>query len=561
MRKTVALLLLVLSAGWGLAQSPRKAVEARNGMVVCVSPPATEVGVEILKKGGNAVDASVAVALAMAVTWPEAGNIGGGGFFHVWPGQGKPSTVIDYREMAPAASTATMFIDKKADDLTHLAAGVPGTVRGLEMAHKKWGSLPWRELVEPSVQLAQNGFRMTASLANRLNNVLSDKKTTNAEFIRCYGKNGTLKDKWQAGDTLKLPDLAKTLAAIRDQGSDGFYKGDVAKLIAKEMASGNGIMTEADLAAYQAIERPSITTRYRGHDVSTTPLPSGGGVVLLESLNILGTFDLKKHDRFSAETIHLMSESMRRAFADRAKYLGDPAFSPFPEFLLSAEHAKKRASTIDPAKASRSESLPDSVPLQDRPEGTSTTHFSVIDHNGMAVSNTYTLENSFGNRIVVRGAGFLSQQRNDRFNIRPGLTNRTGSVGTKPNVIEPSKRMLSSMCPTFVAKDGKLLLITGSPGGRTIPNTVLNVVVNVVDYGMDAQAAVDAPRHHQQWFPDRITLERTKDRADVVDRLRAMGHTVINSRQGDAQTIRIDPVSGVYQGAADSRIDGKAKGY
>ena len=562
MRKFVATLFCLLT-GVAFAQSPapRHTVTATNGVVVCVSPPSADAGLEILKKSGNAVDAAVAVGLSMAVTWPEAGNIGGGGFFHLWPGNGKDPVVYDYRELAPAASTPTMFVDRNADAYTHLAAGVPGTVRGLALAHATHGKLPWKDVVEPAVKQASEGFVVTAGLASRMNGVLAEARTTNAEFIRCYGKNGTKTVKWQAGDVMKLPDLAKTLVAIRDHGPDGFYKGDTARLTAEEMKRGNGIMTEADLANYVAKVRVPLKTTYRGHEVYSPPAPSGGGVTVIEVLNILESFDLKKHDRFAVETIHLMSEAARRAFADRAKYVGDPDVVNVPAFLTTKEHAKKRAATIDVAKASPSATLPDSVPLTGPDESESTTHFSVIDKNGMAVANTYTLENSFGNRIVVKGAGYLLNNEMTDFNIRPGVTNRQGTIGTEPNRIAPGKRMVSSMCPTFVAKDGKLLLVTGSPGGRTIPNTVLNVVVSVVDYGMDARAAVDGRRTHHQWFPDRIVMEGLKDRATVAERLKAMGHTVSGSRQGDAHTIVIDPKTGAFHGAADPRLDGKAVGY
>jgi gamma-glutamyltranspeptidase / glutathione hydrolase len=546
------------------AQSPSVAVEAKNGMVVCVSPAAADVGVAILKKGGNAIDAAVAVAFALAVTWPEAGNIGGGGFMHIWPGTGKQPTVIDYREMAPAKSTATMFIDAKADAFSHLSAGVPGTVRGLEMAHKKYGRLSWKDCVEPATQLAINGVSINAALAKRINDVMADSKTTNAEFIRVYGKNGSKTDRWADGDLLKLPDLGKTLGRIRDLGAIGFYESTIAKLIADEMKTGNGIMTVADLANYVAIERPSIATSYRGYTVYTPPLPSGGGVIVAESLNILQQFDVKKHPRESAETIHLMSEAMRRAFADRAKFMGDPKFNEDAGFLTTVEHAKKRAATIDLNKRTPSDQLEDAVPLSAmtaNSEGSSTTHFSIVDQNGMGVSNTYTLENSFGSRIVVRGAGFILNNEMTDFNIRPGVTTKSGGVGTKPNRIAPGKRMLSSQCPTIVTKEGKLFLLTGSPGGRTIPNTVLSILVNVLDYDMEIQAAVDSPRHHHQWFPDRIMMERIKDRANIAGTLKSMGHDVVNNRQGDGHTIQIDPKSGMFRGAADHRIDGQAAGY
>jgi gamma-glutamyltranspeptidase/glutathione hydrolase len=559
--KRVAICVAVFFVASVNAQSPPHTAEGRNGMVVCVSPPATDVGLDILKKGGNAVDAAVAVALAEAVTWPEAGNLGGGGFMMVWPGNDKPPAMFDYRETAPAKATPNMFAEGRVDYFSHKVSGVPGTVRGLALAHSKFGSLPWKDLVAPAVKLAE-GFTIDVALARRLNNVVADRRTHNEEFIRVYGKNGTKTEKWAAGDTLKLPDLAKTLAAIRDGGPDAFYTGELAELLEKEMKAGGGIMTAADLAAYKAKERTPLTGTYRGHTIIGPAPPSSGGVAVIEALNILENFDLAKHTRESPEAIHLLAEAMRRAFADRAKHLGDSDFVTVPDSLRSKEYAKTLAAGIDLTKATKSEALAGDLKLADGPEGDNTTHFSIVDKNGMAVSNTYTLENAFGNRVVVRGAGYLLNNEMTDFNLKPGVTTRGGAIGTPANVIAPGKRMLSSMTPVFVAKDGKLLLVTGSPGGRTIINTVLCIVINTVDYGMDARAAVDTHRLHHQWFPDRLTIERVNEIPGVADKLRAMGHTVANGNsQGDAHTIRIDPKTGVYQGAADKRLDGKAAGY
>jgi gamma-glutamyltranspeptidase/glutathione hydrolase len=538
-----------------------RTAESKNGMVVCVSPPAADVGLAILKKGGNAVDAAVAVAFAEAVTWPEAGNIGGGGFMMVWPGNGKQPAMFDYRETAPAKATPDMFATGPVDYHSHKVSGVPGTVRGLALAHAKFGSLPWKDVVAPAVKLAE-GFTIDASLARRLNTTVADRRTRNEEFVRVYGKNGTRTDKWAAGDVLKLPDLAKTLAAVMEKGPDTFYTGELAELLEKEMKAGGGIMTAADLAAYQAKQREPVTGTYRGHTVVGPPPPSSGGIAVIEALNILENYDLAKHPQNSPETIHLMTEAMRRAFADRAKHLGDADFVKVPDNLRSKEYAKSLAAGIDLAKATRSETLAGDLKLADGPEGDSTTHFSVIDKNGMAVSNTYTLENAFGSRVVVRGAGYILNNEMTDFNTKPGVTTRGGGIGTPANVIAPGKRMLSSMTPLFVAKDGKLLLVTGSPGGRTIINTVLCVVVNTVDYGMDARAAVDAPRIHHQWFPDRIQIEKLNTNPDLAAKLKAMGHTASNANgQGDAHSIRIDPKTGMYQGAADTRLNGKAAGY
>jgi gamma-glutamyltranspeptidase/glutathione hydrolase len=558
--KRVAICVAVFFVASLNAQSPQHTAEGRNGMVVCVSPPAADVGIEILKKGGNAVDAAVAVALAEAVTWPEAGNIGGGGFMMVWPGNGQQPAMFDYRETAPAKATPDMFADGRVDYFSHKVSGVPGTVHGLALAHAKFGSLPWKDLVAPAVKLAER-FSIDAALAYRLNNVVADRRTRNEEFLRVYGKNGTKTETWAAGDTLKLPDLAKTLRAIMEKGPDAFYTGELADLLEKEMKAGGGIMTTADLAAYKAKERTPLTGTYRGYTIIGPAPPSSGGVAVIEALNILENFDLAKHARQSPETMHLMAEAMRRAFADRAKHLGDSDFVTVSDSLRSKEYAKTLAAGIDLTKATKSEALAGDLKLADGPEGDNTTHFSIVDKNGMAVSNTYTLENAFGNRVVVRGAGYLLNNEMTDFNLKPGVTTRGGAIGTPANVIAPGKRMLSSMTPVFVAKDGKLLLVTGSPGGRTIINTVLCVVVNTVDYGMDARAAVDAPRQHHQWFPDRLTVENMLQYFDAVKKLREMGYTVTNARQGDAHTIRIDPKTGVYQGAADKRLDGKAAGY
>ena len=555
MRPTALLAVLVLSFP-AFAQAPKTA-EGKNGMVVCVSPPASDVGVAILKKGGNAVDAAVAVAFAEAVTWPEAGNIGGGGFMLVWPGGGKDPVVIDYRETAPAAATEDMFA-KGVDPRSHKVAGVPGTVRGLGLVHSKFGKLPWTDVVMPAVRLAADGFEVDAALAKSLNGVLADKRTTNAEFRRVYGKDGG-KDPWKAGDKLVLPDLAATLKVIADRGPEAFYLGYLGRRLSDEMEAGGGLITQDDLAKYEAKVRTPVHGTYRGFDMYAPPSPSSGGVTLTVELNILEQFDLKKHPRHSPETTHLMVEAAKRAYLDRARYLGDPGFTMIPDHLTTKEYAKKLVATIDPAKATRSEALAPELKLAEG--GSETTHFAVADGGGMVVANTYTLENAFGNRVVVRGAGYLLNNEMTDFNTRPGVTDRKGSIGTEPNRIAPGKRMLSSMTPTILAKDGKPVLVTGSPGGRTIINTVLCHVVNYVDYGMGPRELVDAPRMHHQWFPDRIDHEDFPGLADLTAKLKEKGHTVRQHRQGDGHTIVIDPKTGTLHGAADARLDGKAAGY
>jgi gamma-glutamyltranspeptidase/glutathione hydrolase len=547
-------LLLTATASFTTLSAGEQATEFRHGVVVAVSEPAAEAGLAILKQGGSAVDAAVATAFALAVTHPAAGNIGGGGFMVVHPPSGKP-TVIEYRETAPAAATKTMF--KKGDSTyTHRVVGVPGTVRGMALAHQKFGKLPWKTLVLPAVELAEKGYILDKHHADALTKMLLSAKKL-PEFQRVFAKpDGTT---WMPGDRHLQPDLARTLRLIAEDGPDAFYKGKIAEQLVAEMKAGGGLITAKDLADYQAMQREPIHGVYRGHDVYGPPPPSSGGVCLVQMLGILENFDLKKHDRFALQTLHLMTEAMRRSYHDRARYLGDPAFTKIPDHLMSKYYLAKLAKSIDPDKATRSEDIGKDIPLT--PEGESTTHFSIIDKDGLALSNTYTLEHSFGSRIVVKGAGFLLNNEMTDFNWRPGITTKAGAIGTEPNTIAPGKRMLSSQTPTILAKDGKVFLVTGSPGGRTIINTVLNVVVNVVDYDMPIQQAIDAPRLHHQWFPDEVKFEGTKQYPQAVTQLRAMGHRVAAARQGDAHSIWVNPETGGYVGAADKRLSGKVSGY
>jgi gamma-glutamyltranspeptidase/glutathione hydrolase len=555
LRTLLCLAFFALSAQWAPAQPRAETVTSKGGVVVCVSAPAADVGLTVLKKGGNAVDASVAVAFALAVTWPEAGNIGGGGFMMVAP-TGKEPTCFDYRETAPATAKVDLFADGKVTGLDHKAAGVPGTVRGLALAHKTYGTVPWREVVMPAVELAEKGFVVNAVLARGLNRVLADPKTTNAEFKRVYGKpDGS---KWQAGDTCVLKDLGRTLRAIAETGADAFYTGDLAALLEKEMKDGGGLIAKSDLETYRAMERQPIHTTFRGFDVFGPPPPSSGGVALAEMLNTLEPFDLKKWGRWAPETSHVMIETMKRAFADRARYLGDPGFTKIPAELTTKDYGKKLAASIDPKKPTPSADLAPEIALDK--ESDSTTHFSVIDKDGLAVSNTYTLENSYGNRVVVRGAGYLLNNQMTDFNPKPGFTSTKGQIGTKPNQIAPGKRMLSSMTPVIVRQDGRAVLVTGSPGGRTIINTVMCVVLNVTEFGMSVEDAVSAPRLHHQWLPDVANFEGAKQYPELVKGLKALGHSVTEHQQGDAHSIGIDPKTGLRTGVADKRLDGKAVG-
>lgn len=555
MRTLISLALLLVVAAPSAAQPAAERVESKGGVVVCASPPAAEVGLAVLKRGGNAVDAAVAVAFAEAVTWPEAGNIGGGGFMMI-AAPGREPACIDYRETAPAAATVDLLASGKVTGLDPKAAGVPGTVRGLALAHARFGKLPWKELVQPAVKLAYDGFKINAALASGLNRVLADVKTTNAEFKRVYGKpDGT---RWQVGDALVLKDLARTLRAIAEGGADPFYTGETAERLTKEMKAAGGFITPADLAAYAAKERKPIAATYRGYTVYGPPPPSSGGIALSEMLNILEDFDLKSYGRWHANTSFVMIEAMKRAYADRARYLGDPDFTTIPDNLTTKEYARKLAAGIDLNHATPSEKIAPEVMLDH--ESDSTTHFSIVDRDGMAVSNTYTLENAYGSRVIAPGTGFILNNEMTDFNPKPGLTTRTGLIGTRPNRIAPGKRMLSSMTPVIVQRDGKTVLITGSPGGRTIINTVLCIVVNVIDFDMPIDAAVTAPRLHHQWFPDAARFEGVKQHGDLVKQLEARGEKVTEQRQGDAHSIRIDPKSGVRIGAADKRLDGKALG-
>lgn len=548
-------------------------VNAKHGVVVSVSPIASRIGCDVLRQGGNAVDASVATAFALAVVWPEAGNIGGGGFMMVQGPEGKTQastrsvlgnplpTFIDYRETAPAAVKADTFSNKPS---SYLLAGTPGTVRGLHRAYQELGSgkIGWGQLLAPAIKLAQDGFTVDAALAASLNSGLRNSENF-PEFRRVYGKpDGTA---WRAGDELKLPDLAETLKAIALEGPDGFYGGHVAALIVEEMQRGGGFITREDLAAYKAQRRTPITGYFRGYKILAPPPPSSGGVALLQILGMLDTFQLKPADRWSARSMHLIVESMRRAFAERAHWLGDPDFGDVPvEKLLEPQHIRELARSIDPAKASTSESVAPWVELKE--VGGQTTHFSVIDADGMAVSNTYTLEQSFGGKIVVRGAGFLLNNELGDFNPIPDVTTRTGKIGTPPNQAAPRKRPLSSMTPTIVTRNGEVVLVAGSPGGRTIINTVTQVVMNRLMFDMPLRAAVDAPRIHEQWFPDAIRAEKSlaQQHPELIRELKAMGHHVdpnFVSRQGDAHSIEVNPKTGEKTGVADKRIGGAAAGY
>ena len=536
---------------------------ASQGMVVSQNALASEAGAQVLREGGNAIDAAVATAFALAVTHPTAGNIGGGGFLIHRPAKGDAQT-YDFREKAPAAAYPEMWLDEAGNydyekhHSSHLAVGVPGTVAGVYLDWQDGGTLPWARLVAPAIALARDGFTVTHGLARSLNTTGMRRFEPYPASVAQFTKDGT---PYEAGDRLVQRDLAATLQRIAEAGPKGFYEGETADLLVKEMAANGGIITHDDLKAYEAVRRAPILGSYRGYEIIGMPPPSSGGVTMVQMLNVLEGYDLSASGFGSARTLHLMTEAMRRGYANRARYLGDPDFNPGMPLLelLSKDYANLLRGSIDESTASVSD--PGSFTWgYESPE---TTHFSVVDGARNAVSVTYTLEYSYGSGIVVPGAGFLLNNEMGDFNGKPGLTDTRGLIGTPPNVAEPGKRMLSSMSPTIVAKDGALFMVTGSPGGRTIINTTLQTILNVVDHGMNAQAAVDAGRIHHQWLPDRISYEAQLFSPDTVKLLEALGHeTRAQSRQGVAEVIVVNPETGVLEGGVDGRApDGGAAGH
>jgi gamma-glutamyltranspeptidase/glutathione hydrolase len=561
----LTLVLLVLPAGLASQSGANLGVPSTTGLVVSSSDIASDTGAAILARGGNAVDAAVATAFALAVTHPFAGNIGGGGFMVVRTPDGK-ATSFDYRETAPGKSTPTMYlgadgnIDMRLTNTGYLAPGVPGTVRGLALAHKRFGKLAWKDVVMPAATLAKDGFVMAPSLASSLSREVGNGMKPYPTSVAAYGKPGG--GAWAAGDRLVLPDLAKTLTAIATDGPDVFYTGWIADRIAADMAAHGGLITKEDLAAYQAKERAPVTGTFLGYDVISMGPPSSGGIVLVEMLNMLEAAQIQRQPRGSAGAVHLVTEAMRRGFLDRARFLGDADFVQVPVGdLTSKAHGRELIKTIDPKKASSSVELGKDIvsATPGHEEPMDTTHFSVVDRDGMAVSNTYTLEGGYGSHVVVDGAGFLLNNEMGDFNKKPGTTDLTGNIGTDANLIAPGKRMLSSMTPTIMTKDGKLVLITGSPGSRTIINTVLDIVLDVAAWGMTGKDAIDAPRMHHSWLPDRLDVEANGLGDDVLATLKSMGHNVrAAGRQGSAQSIWVQPGTGTAFGIADTR-DATAK--
>ena len=541
----IIVLVRILEAG-------SEPTRAKKGMVISSSAIGSEIGAQVLRDGGNAIDAAVATAFALAVAHPAAGNIGGGGFLLYRSASGD-AVAYDFRERAPSGSSPTMFLKNGQYDFdvhhnSYLSVGVPGTTAGLYLAWKDHGKLSWKRLVEPAVKLARDGFPVSIGLAESLSGILDEMKRYPASMAQ-FSKSGV---PYEAGDILRQRDLARTLQRIADQGPAGFYEGETALLIEKEMKEHGGLITREDLKAYQPKKRTPIRGRYRDYKIIAMPPPSSGGVALLEMLNIVEGYDLRGDGYASARTVHWIVEAMRRAFADRAQYLGDSDFNPqMPiERLISKQRAADLRVTIRENRASKSSPTEFSWPV----EGNQTTHISVVDGQRNAVALTYTLEYSFGSRIVVPGAGFLLNNEMGDFNAGPGLTTSDGLIGTPPNLAQPGKRMLSSMTPTILEKDGDVFMVTGSPGGRTIINTVLLTILNVVDFGMNAQDAVNAGRFHHQWLPDRITFERFAFSPDTLALLRTKGHELVQSgNQGAAEVIIRDPASGILEGGVDPR--------
>ena len=533
-------------------------VSGRNGMVASSEPLASHAGVEILQAGGNAVDAAVAVGFALAVTFPQAGNLGGGGFMLIRTASGD-SIVVDYREQAPGAATREMYQDAQghvipgASTVGARAAGIPGTVMGLAMAEEKYGHLGLARVMAPAIRLARNGFPVSDSLAQ---NIRSERallqKFDGSRRIFLHG--GRL---YESGAIFRQPDLARTLLAIAKHGPRGFYSGAPARAIVATMQKYSGLITSEDLEHYQAKLRAPLVGHFRGFDILTAPPPSAGGTMLIEMLNVLDPLDLATPNSYTS--IHLLAETMRRAYADRASYLGDADFGAVPVAgLTSPRYAAKLREEIltSPPNAPVRAGEPQIY------EAGATTHFSVVDAEGNAVSNTYTLNGWFGCGVTVEGAGFLLNNEMDDFTAKPGSPNLFGLVQSEANAIAPDKRPLSSMTPTIVLRDGKVRLVLGSPGGSTITNTVLQVLLNVLVYKMDVLQAVSSPRFHDQWFPDRISFEQTGFSSDTLAKVQQAGYPVkFRDSMGDCEAIEIDPQFGWRLGASDPRGDGKAVEY
>lgn len=552
-------LLAILFCNAGFAQRVR-GVTARNAMVVSAHPEASRVGVDILKKGGNAVDASVAVQLALAVVYPVAGNIGGGGFMVYRLKDGTTGT-LDYREKAPAAAFERMYQDSAGNVIQglsingHLAAGVPGTVDGLVEAHKKLGTLPWKDLVQPAIDLARNGVILTEKEASGLNSGRESflKYNTHTPYL--------VRDSpWQKGDTLYHPALARTLERIRDQGREGFYSGETADMIVREMQTAKGIITRDDLKNYHSVWRDPIIGNYKGHRIMAMPPPSSGGIALLQLLKMVEKTDLRKWGWQQPNTVHWMAECERRVYADRASHLGDPDFHKVPVAdLLQENYLQQRLQTIQMERATPSADV--KAGMFTRNESDQTTHLSIVDAQGNAVSVTTTLNGGYGSKVVVREAGFLLNNEMDDFSVKPGHPNLYGVIGGAANAIQPGKRMLSSMTPTIIEKRGRLYMVVGTPGGSTIITSVFQNILNVLEHKMGMQESVSAKRFHHQWLPDAIIAEKDAFSEQARKALEVKGHKISEvSAIGRVDAILIKQKRKM-EGGADPRGDDTAMGY
>jgi gamma-glutamyltranspeptidase/glutathione hydrolase len=529
-----------------------------NGVVSSADVLASEIGIKILKDGGNAVDAAVGVGFALAVVYPQAGNIGGGGFFVIHLAEGR-DIAIDFRETAPLKASRDMYLDSTGNVIENLsttgnlAAAVPGSVAGLLYALEKYGTMKRQDVMKYAIRLAEEGFQVSERLANSINSYKDDFEMFPGT-MKIFGK------KFQEGDTLIQSDLAGTLKEISGKGRDGFYKGRVADLIVGEMNKTGGLISYEDLKNYKPKEREIISGTYRGYKIITMPPPSSGGVCLIYLLNILEKFNLGEYNLYSAENIHIMTEAMRRVYADRSEHLGDPDFYKVPtDILISKEFADKSFADFDTTKATPSDEL---KPMKIINEGSNTTHYSIADKYGNLVSVTTTINDTYGNKVVVEGAGFFLNNEMDDLSIKPGVPNIFGLLGNEANAIEPGKRPLSSMTPTIVfAQDGKPFIVLGSPGGGKIITTVLHTIVRIIDFGMELEDAVDFPRFHHQWYPDEIQIERETLDGQTQRRLIEMGHNITNTTKFGRIDAIIFSSEGLMKGYSDSRGYGKAIGY
>ena len=561
--RAVRCLLLCLVPGLLLIANPlvcsaREAVHARNAMVVAQEPLAADVGVAVLKAGGNAVDAAVAIGFALAVTYPYAGNIGGGGFMLARFVDGR-TTFVDFRETAPAGASRDMYLDAdgkmtKASLVGWRAAGVPGSVRGFELAQKKYGRKSWKDVLQPAVQLAEKGYPVSYYFEKQLN---SDR-----ELLARFPESKRLFADLHYGDTLVQPELAQTLKRIRDHGAADFYEGETARRLATAMTENGGLITLEDLKNYKAVERAPLTGHYKGLEVITSPPPSSGGIGILQILGMLEGSGYEKSGAGSAAQIHYVAEAMRRYYADRSEFLGDPEFVKVPvSQLLDPRYIALRRATINLDHATPSGDV-HAGPLVEK-ESSETTHYNVMDAEGNVVEVTYTLNAGFGSGVTAPGLGFLLNDEMDDFAGKPGTPNLFGLIQGEANAIQAGKRPLSSMTPTLLVRDGKPYLAVGAPGGSRIINGVLQVILNVVDFHMNVQEAVDWPRIHHQWMPDLLYLEHGVS-PDTVDRLRAMGHSLAPAEATIPVIARVEAIlldGGWYQGATDGRGNAKAAGY